>query len=154
MLEPQVKSIRKYKLEELPAEITIDWDLYQSSQAKPSKAILGLGILFLITGIIIAGVGGWFMAFGPSSILYNSIKGMTFIQMLQFAPGPTATIGFVLIMIGRLTLSSQNTETTEEWLAQKIDDHLSFDLDELPENQKLYIKALEQGKFEIGLNEE
>ena len=155
MSETQVnqKPIKQYKLEELPAEITLDMGLYQVDKAGSSFAILGLGILLLLVGMVVMGVGGWFMAFGPSSIFYNTIEGMSFKQTLQAYPGPIASLGFALAALGQIITGSQRKETAEEWLALQIDKHLAFNVDELSEDQQFYIKELDLGKFEIGINE-
>lgn len=144
--------IKKYALDELPAKVFIEVEEPEALNPAVKTLLSGIGGVLVVGGIIVMAVGGWYMATGPSMIIYDRIAGMTFEQKLQSYPGPIASVGGLLAMIGSLCFKALNKP--EVGIPNdKLNEHLSFDLNELKDNQVLYVTQLPDSMFEIGVNE-
>jgi hypothetical protein len=51
-------------------------------------------------GMIVAAIGVVTLIFGPETITYNRIAGPSLIQYIQIYPGPIATVGSLLVLVG------------------------------------------------------
>lgn len=139
----QTTPLKQYKREELPATVTLTLD-------HGSSSFWG-GFLMVVGGAITL-TGAGFIIFGPDTIYYNTYSGMSFMQFLQAYPGPIATIGFALLALGQLALNNQINKENEQ-IALQIENHLAFSVEDLPDNERLYVHPLGDDQFEVGIEE-
>lgn len=139
MTIPRSKSLT---VQDLPAEIEIDLP----------DADLGLPWCIGIVGAIVLAVGVLTLIFGPSTIRYNMLTGMTFLQMIQAYPGPITTAGFLIVGLAQMmgnSIASRHAESLQALLLEKI-----AILDEdIPAGFALAIEPKEYPRFEVKLVE-
>lgn len=134
-------AVFKHRLQDLPANIQIDI---------PSESP-GPSILTAI-GVAIGVVGVGFIIFGPETIYYNRVSGMTFIQILQAYPGPIASVGFLLVTLAGMWSGTEAKDRLQQ-IENSVYDQLAFTAEEIPEDKQLDFEMNEDGSFTVSLGD-
>ncbi|RJS93563.1 hypothetical protein [Salinisphaera sp. Q1T1-3] len=111
-----------------------------------SYLVIAFGVVALLTG-------GYNIIFGPETIRYNVIKGMTFPQFLQAYPGPIASLGFIAIALGRMLATKADQmqlESFNETLIETLREE-DIEAEDLGDQYKLDVSKRKDGNIEIGL---
>ncbi|WP_223670117.1 hypothetical protein [Kangiella shandongensis] len=131
----------KYSPDDLPVDLYLELP-------EPSGSRNNISILFIVIGIIIGLVGGYFMISGPETVYYDPVAGMTFTQFLQAYPGPIATLGVACFGIGNAIAKSGHQKLVSE-LDKQLSEKLDFNEDDLPAGKMLDIQPLEDGQYRV-----
>jgi hypothetical protein len=131
------------KMQDLPAEIQLEIPESNNPFATLCNVV---GFVLLIVGIL-------FIFFGPETIYYNMLEGMTFLQFLQSYPGPIATVGGGLVYIGS-HLATTSVNKANEMLQQQLDARLEISDSDIPEGHSLAFTALGNNRFRVDLAED
>lgn len=134
---------KRYGIDDLPVEIELDIPL-DTNNAPGVVAAVGW-ILFV--------VGFATMVFGPETIHYNRLTGMTFWQFIQAYPGPITSVGVLVLSMSSYLKSSHLKAQTETLLAV-IDEKTNIQEEEIPPGKQLDIKIIDYGKLYIQLIDE
>ncbi|MCQ4319020.1 hypothetical protein [Stutzerimonas stutzeri] len=129
-------------LDDLPAEFEI-------KLPEPDDFI---GSVVACLGYIILAVGVLTLMFGPETIYYNRLHGMSFLQMIQAYPGPIITVGFLIASLGQLVSNSakkQHSEQFDALLAQRV----SILDGDIPQGFQLALTPLEDNRYLLSLVE-
>jgi len=143
--------MRKYKREDFPIELKLSLNKNDVDYLIKKEKTHWLAIIIMLIGIVAIVVGAYFMMFGPNSIIYDRFEGMSYIQLMQAYPGPLASIGFAIIMLGKVLFSIGGEKMNGEWVVSQIQDITDFDILNLPDNEELSIALIETRLFRVDI---
>nr|WP_086937692.1 hypothetical protein [Thaumasiovibrio occultus] len=107
-----------------------------------NTALIRIGMFFSIVGLCMLIVGCGFIVFGPDRIYYNYYEGLTFVQMLQAYPGPLATVGCLVTVLGS-KLGGAEENKRQRALDDLVAKRIKIDDAEIPDGFTLSIVPLE-----------
>ncbi|CAH0533647.1 hypothetical protein VST7929_01518 [Vibrio stylophorae] len=139
-------ALTQVRCHDLPAKVYIPLDTIKSPATRLATTIHYMGLA-------IALIGFGFVLFGPETIYYNRLQGMSFIQYWQAYPGPIASVGMLIAVIGG-KMASSLCESAQKQAIEMIEAAIQIEDSELPQGHKVNMDELKTNHFWISFVED